>query len=67
MVSQHPFRFSASVDINYLIFYVILQNRVVEGSCNFMGRSFSFYATSLPNLLATGICHMNLQDHVIKE
>ena len=42
-------------DIKHFICHVILQNHVIEGSCNFMNGSSSMYVTILPSLLAIGI------------
>ena len=46
---------SAHGDIKYLIFHVIPQNQVIEGSSNFMRGSFLCYVTTLPSLVAIGM------------
>ena len=46
---------SASGDIRNLIYHVTSQDRVIEGSCEFMGRSSSLYVSALPCLVAKGI------------
>ena len=38
-----------------LIWYVILYDPEIKGSCDFMGRSPSRYNTILPGLMARGI------------
>ena len=42
---------SASGDVTYLI----CQNYLIEGSCNFMSASSYLYVTFMPGLVATGI------------
>ena len=39
----------------YLICQLAPQDHMIEGSCNFMTGNCSFYATTLPSLLAIGI------------
>ena len=46
---------SACRDFKCLICYVISQNHVIEGSCNFMSENFSWYVTTLLSLVATDI------------
>ena len=60
MVSHHLAMFgghwsSASGDVKYLTCHVTLQNYVIEGSVNFVSGSSSWYITTLPSLVATGI------------
>ena len=47
--------FNASGDIKYLIFYVTLLNQLIEGSCNFLSGSSSWYVLTLPSLVTIGI------------
>ena len=59
-VSYHPAIFgghwsSASGDMKYSIGHMTSKNNVIEGSCNFMSESSSFYATTLSSLVAIGI------------
>ena len=58
-----------------LVSHVILQDDVITGSCDFVGRSLKWRVTSLPSLVVidTGrgdimilVCLMISQDHVIK-
>ena len=58
-----------------LVYHMILQNKMLKGSFDFMGRNPSRQVTTLPNLVTIGtgsrnimvfICHVTLQDHVIK-
>ena len=39
----------------YLICHVTWKDHVTEGSCDFMGRSYSLYITTLSNWVAIGI------------
>ena len=60
MVSHHLAMFgghwsSASGDVKYLTCHVTLKNYVIEGSVNFVSGSSSWYITTLPSLVATGI------------
>ena len=51
----------ASKDINYLICHMTPQNHAVDGSCNFLNGCTSWYVTTLPVLVATGIMVVEIQ------
>ena len=38
-----------------LVCHMILQDHVIQGSCDFMGGTVSWYVTPLPSLVVTGI------------
>ena len=48
------YRHCSSEDIMILVCHVILQNRVIKGSCEFMGKTPSRQVTILPSLLIIG-------------
>ena len=57
MVSQHPARLGGhrhcgSGDIMVSVCHVILQEHLIKGSCDSMGRSLSRKVTILPSLVA---------------
>ena len=42
-------------DVMVLVCYVILQDRVIEGSCDFMGGTSSWYVIPLPRFVTIDI------------
>ena len=48
----HGYWASASGDIKYVICQVTSQNHVIERSCNFISRNFSWCFTTLSSLVA---------------
>ena len=60
MVSRTAAKFRSnchhgSGDIMALVCHMILQDHVIQGSCDFMGGTLSWYVTPLPSLVVTGI------------
>ena len=47
-------RHYGSGDMMVLVYHLILQDHVIKGSCDFMGKSLSRYVTILPSLVAIG-------------
>ena len=57
MISYHPAKFGGHRHCgsgDMILVYVILQDQVIKGSCDFMGRSPSKKVTILPSLVAIG-------------
>ena len=44
-----------------LVCHVILQDRMIQGSCDFMGETPLRYVTSLPRLVVIGIVLVEIQ------
>ena len=60
MVSHHLAVFgdhwsSANGNIKYLMFHVISQNHLIEGSCKFINETSLLYVITMPSLVAIGI------------
>ena len=60
MISQHLAMFAghwsgASGNMKYLICHATSLTHVIEGLCNFMSGSSSFYVTTLPSLVVLGV------------